>query len=87
MSLLFYRNKRLLCIKSFYNTISANKKYIQNILFSISIHRSGLFNKIFEMNKIEQMKCHVLFKQVHTIVCICTLETNAYPANMKGSVQ
>ena len=62
-------------------------KYIQNILFSISIRRSGLFNKIFEMNKLEQMNCHVLFKQVHIILCICTLETNAYPANVKGSVQ
>ena len=26
------------------------------------------------MNKIEQMNCHVLFKQVHTMLCICTLE-------------
>ena len=26
------------------------------------------------MNKIEQMNCHILFKQVHTILCICTLE-------------
>ena len=43
-------------------------KYIQNIQFSINIRRSGLFNKIFEMNKIEQMNCHVLFKQVHTIL-------------------
>ena len=30
------------------------------------------------------MNCHVLFKQVYTILCICTLEKNAYPANMKG---
>ena len=36
------------------------------------------------MNKIEQMNCHVLFKQEHTILCICTLETNAYPVNMKA---
>ena len=33
-----------------------------------------LFNNIFELNKIEQMNCHVLFKQVHTMLCICTLE-------------
>ena len=29
---------------------------------------------IFKMNKLEQMNCHVLFKQVHTMLCICTLE-------------
>ena len=27
------------------------------------------------MNKIEQMNCHVLFKQVHTMLCICTWKT------------
>ena len=26
------------------------------------------------MNKIEQMNCHFLFKQAHTMLCICTLE-------------
>ena len=75
-SLLFCGNKRLLYI-IFLQQNSA-KKYIQNILFSISIHRSPLssrlFNKIFEMNKIEHMNCHVLFKQVHTMLCISTLE-------------
>ena len=32
------------------------------------------FNKIFEMNKIELTNCHVLSKQVHTMLYICTLE-------------
>ena len=28
----------------------------------------------FEMNKIKQMNCHVLFKQVYTMLCICTFK-------------
>ena len=72
MYLPFCRNKRLLYIKSFYNKISANKvrsKYTVRLAF-VDVH---LFNNIFEMNKIEQMNCHVLFKQVHTMLCTCTL--------------
>ena len=51
-------------------------KYIQNIQFSISIRTLVgvlLFNNIFETNKIEQINCHVLFKQVHTMLFVSAL--------------
>ena len=56
------------CISNLFTTQLVQTNCIQNIQFSISIRRSpktfGLLNKIFEMNKIEQMNCHVLSKQV-----------------------
>ena len=51
-------------------------KYFQNIQFSISIRTLVdvlLFNNIFETNKIEQINCHVLFKQVHTMLFVSAL--------------
>ena len=62
------------CISYVFTTKLVQIKCIQNIQFSISMRRRGLFNKIFEMNKIEPMNCQVLFKQMHTMLCICTLE-------------
>ena len=75
MSLPFCWNKRLLYIKSF-TTKLVQIKYIQNIQFSISIRTLVdvlLFNNIFEKNKIEQINCHVLFKQVHTMLFVSAL--------------
>ena len=75
MSLPFCWNKRLLFIK-FFTTKLVQIKYIQNIQFSISIRTLVdvlLFNNIFETNKIEQINCHVLFKQMHTMLFVSAL--------------
>ena len=74
MSFLFFIGTSGFCMSNLFTIKSVQLNCIQNIQFSISIRRSGLFNKLFDMNKIEQMNCPILFKQVHTVLCICTLE-------------
>ena len=64
------------CILNFFTTKFVQIKYIQNIQFSISVRTLVdvlLFNNIFETNKIEQINCHVLFKQVHTMLFVSAL--------------
>ena len=64
------------CILNLFTTKLVQIKYLQNIQFSISIRTLVdvlLFNNIFETNKIEQINCHVLFKQVHTMLFVSAL--------------
>ena len=75
MSLPFFETSGF-CILNLFTTKLVQIKYIQNIQFSISIRTLVdvlLFNNIFETNKIEQVNCHVLFKQVHTMLFVSAL--------------